>query len=80
MLARCTALTQCTDGLGAGLRPIGCGWGCERAGRSADGGVDPMGRTSRNAEMAGGCATAIAVKVAVRDECDESGGEHSGAE
>ena len=78
MLARCTALTQCTAGLGAGLRPIG--WGCERAGRPADGGVDPMGRTSRNAQMAGGCETAIAVKVAVRDECDESGGEHRGAE
>ena len=54
--------------------------GCGRAGRPADGGVDPMGWTSHNAEMAGGCATAIAVKVVVRDECDESGGEHRGAE
>ena len=57
--------------------PVLTGANGDWAGRPADG-VDPMGRTSRNAEMAGGCATAIAVKVAVRDECDESGGSTEG--
>ena len=57
--------------------PVLTGANGDWAGRPADG-VDPMGRTSRNAEMAGGCATAIAVKVVVRDECDESGGSTEG--